>query len=144
MFPLRNAVATVLIVVALLCTAACSTPAIRIARDIEAGVGDLGTGEGARVDISYAPGSWSGGCSGSYTLRIDKGSAVSLGNNNFRIQDNSGPLHVRCTGNGASNTSYHLRFVDVPAPLEVAKARGESAVIEVQRVSGRPTAVGLR
>lgn len=99
------------------------------------------------VPIFLTPRSWPEGCSGSYTLRIEKGAAVDKGHNNFRIMENSGGLSVRCYGQEVNatgwGTTYHLRFVDVPATVEVRKNGGEPAVIEVQRVSGRAVVVGL-
>src|SRR5687767_36569 len=111
-----------IVVAVLLLFGACSDGAPGAAKDIEAGVKKLGSSEGARTEISYAPGS----CSGSYTVRIEKGTATDLGNGNFRINAGSGPLLVRCDGSGGSGTTHHLRFVDVPASVEVTKNRGEA------------------
>jgi hypothetical protein len=127
------------VVAAVVFMAACSDAATRAANTIESGVKDLGSAEGARADVSYAP-----SCSGSYKLRIEKGTATDLGNGNFRINANSGGLSVRCDGGEGSGTTYHLRFVDVPATVEVTKNQGESASIEIRRVSGRATLTGLR
>jgi hypothetical protein len=135
------------IVAVLLCMGACSDAATRVAYDIESGTRRLGSAEGARADESHAPRSWPEGCSGSYTLRIEKGAAANKGDNNFRIIENSGGLSVRCHGHDGNlsgwGTTYHLRFVDVPAAVEVRKDGGETAVIQVQRVSGRAVVVGL-
>lgn len=58
-----------------------------------------------------------------------------------------GGLLVRCYGYGGNSTgwgtTYHLRFVDVPATVEVTKNGGEAAVIEIQRRSGRAIVVGV-
>ena len=87
------------------------------------------------------------GCSGSYTLRIEQGAAVSDGHGNFHVTERSGDLSVHCFGRDGNEagwgTTYHLRFVDVPATLEVTKKTGESAIVDVQRVSGRATVAGL-
>ena len=103
--------------------------------------------EGARVEISYVPRSWPSGCSGSYALRLEKGAAADQGHGNFRITENSGGLSVRCYGRDGNptgwGTTYHLRFVNVPATAEVRKSGGETAVIEIQRVSGKAIVVGL-
>lgn len=135
------------IVAVVLFMGACSDAATRVAYDIESGTRKLGSGEGARTDISHGPRSWPEGCSGAYMLRIEKGAAVDKGHNNFRIMENSGGLSVRCDGHDGNatgwGTTYHLRFVDVPATVEVRKNGGEPAVIEVQRVSGRAVVVGL-
>ena len=133
---------------ALLLTTACSDAATRVAYDIESGTRRLGSAEGARVEIPHTPQSWPAGCAGSYVLRIEKGTAVGDGHGNFDVGANSGGLSVRCYGQDGSaaawGTTYHLRFVDVPATVEVEKKRGETAVIEVQRLSGRAAVVGLR
>jgi hypothetical protein len=44
----------------------------------------------------------------------------------------------------AAATTYHLRFVDVPATVQVEKNAGEPAVIYIERVSGRAVLLGLR
>lgn len=135
------------ILAGLLFMAACSDAATRAAYDIESGTRRLGSREGDRAEISYVPGSWPAGCSGSYTLRIEKGTAADQGHGNFRITENSGGLLVRCYGHDGYaagwGTTYHLRFVDVPAAVEVTKNRGETAVIEIQRISGKAIVVGM-
>lgn len=135
------------IVACLLFTAACSDAATRAAYDIESATRKLGTREGAHVEIAYAPRSWPSGCSGSYTVRIEKGAAAAHSDGNVGIAENSGGLIVRCygyDGNPAGwGTTYHLRFVDVPATVEVTKNRGETAVIEIRRVSGKAVVVGM-
>lgn len=127
---------------------ACSDAATRVAYDIEAGTKRLESAEGARAEISHTPRSWPEGCAGSYTLQIEKGVAIDLGNGNFRISGDSGGLSVNCYGSDGRphgwGTTYHLRFVDVPATVKVTKNGGETAVIEVERKSGRPVLVGVR
>jgi hypothetical protein len=136
------------LVAALLFMAGCSDAATRVAYDIESGTGRLGSSEGARVEIPHVPRSWPEGCSGSYTLRIEKGAATSDGQGNFRTNESSGNLSVRCFGSDGNehrwHTTYHLRFVDVPASVEVRKNGGDAAVIEIQRASGKPVVIGLR
>jgi hypothetical protein len=136
---------TIAIVASLFVTIACSDAATRLAYDIESGVDKLGQSDGARASIAHGPRSWPEGCSGAYSLRIEKGGATSLGQNNFRIKDGSGGLSVRCAGQGSGGwgTTYHLRFVDVPVTVEVSKNDGEAATIELQRVAGRAVLVGL-
>jgi hypothetical protein len=135
------------VVAVALCLGACSDAATRVAYDIESGTRKLGSDDGARADISHAPRSWPDGCAGSYTLRIEKGASINEGHNNFRSVKGSGGLSVSCYGQDGNahgyGTTYHLRFVDVPAAVAVSKNRGETAFIEVQRVSGRATIVGL-
>jgi hypothetical protein len=135
-------------VAALLALAGCSDAATRVAYDIESGIEKLEPRDGARADIRHAPRSWPEGCSGSYTLRIEKGAAVNLGNGNFRTAENSGNLSVQCYGDDGNphrwHTTYHLRFVDVPATVEVTKQAGEAAVIQTQRVAGKPIVAGVR
>ena len=139
--------AACLIAHGLLFVTACSDAATRVAYDIESGTRNLGTADGTRAEIVHSPRSWPDGCSGSYTLKIEKGRATDVGHGNFRVQENSGGISVNCYGHDGSargwGTSYHLRFVDVPATVEVAKNGGEAAVIEVQRVAGRAVVVGL-
>jgi hypothetical protein len=136
------------VVAALLFMAGCSDAATRVAYDIESGTGRLGSSEGARLEIPHVPRSWPEGCSGSYTLRIEKGAATSDGQGNFRTKENSGGLSVRCYGSDGNehrwHTTYHLRFVDVPAPVEVTKNGGDTTVIEVQRASGKAVVTGVR
>jgi hypothetical protein len=119
----------------------------RVAYDIESGTRKLSATEGARADISHAPRSWPADCAGSYTLRIEKGASINKGNNNFRTVEGSGGLSMNCFGQDGNahgyGTTYHLRFVDVPAKVEVTKKDGETAVIKVQRISGRATVVGV-
>jgi hypothetical protein len=54
---------------------------------------------------------------------------------------------VRCYGSDGNlhswGTTYHLRFVDVPATVQIDKNGGGTAVIEVERRSGRALIVGL-
>jgi hypothetical protein len=125
----------------------CSDAATRVAYDIESGTGRLQSDEGARADISHVPRSWPEGCSGSYTLRIEKGAAVHDGQGNFRTAENSGGLSVRCYGQDGNahrwHTTYHLRFVDVPATVEVTKNGGQTAIIQIQRLSGKANVIGL-
>jgi len=136
------------LVAALLLAAACSDAATRVAYDIESNVNKLGSAEGSRAEIVHMPRSWPEGCSGSYTMRISKGRAIATGHNNFHIAENSGGLAVGCytgSGNrGGWGTTYHLRFVDVPATVEVTKNTGEATVIELQRIGARAVVVGLR
>jgi hypothetical protein len=136
------------IVAGMLFLSGCTDAATRVAYDLERGSGRLGSREGARQDVSHVPRRWPEGCAGSYTLRLDRGSAVALGHNNFRTTEGSGGLHVRCfAGDGNPHswgTTYHLRFVDVPAPVQVDKKYGETAVIELQRINGRAVVVGVR
>jgi hypothetical protein len=136
------------VVAALLFMAGCSDAATRVAYDIESGTDRLASNDGARLEISHVPRSWPEGCSGSYTLRIEKGAATSDGQGNFRTTEDSGGLSVRCYGSDGNEhrwrTTYHLRFVEVPAPVEVRKNGGDPAVIEIQRASGKALVIGLR
>jgi hypothetical protein len=136
------------VVAGILSLCGCTDAATRVAYDLEWGAGRLGSREGARRDVSHVPRRWPEGCAGSYTLRLDRGSAIALGHNNFRNTEGSGGLHVRCfaaDGNPHSwGTTYHLRFVDVPVPVEMDKKGGETAVIELQRINGRAVVVGAR
>src|SRR5688572_26668625 len=79
---------TLAIVAGLVFLVGCSDAATRAAYEIESGTRRLGSDEGARADIAHAPRSWPEGCSGSYTLRIEKGAAASTGQGNFRIMEN--------------------------------------------------------
>jgi hypothetical protein len=60
----------------------------------------------------------------------------------------SGGIGVSCYnasgGQVGYGTTYHLRFVDVPATVTVNKGFNETALIEVQRIDGRAVVVGLR
>jgi len=125
----------------------CTDAATRVAYDIEAGTGRLGSREGSRTEIRHTPSRWPGGCAGSYTLVIDAGGADALGHGNFRTRENSGSLHVRCYGSDGNahswGTTYHLRFVEVPAAVQIQKNYNETAVIEVERKSGKAFVTGL-
>ena len=131
----------------LLFAAACSDAATRVAYDIESGTRTLGTTDGNRTEITHTPRAWPDGCAGSYALRIERGKASDQGHGNFRVEEKSGGISVSCFGNDGSSmawgTTYHLRFVDVTATVEVTKNGGEAAIIELQRVNGRTVVVGL-
>lgn len=144
---LLRTVAACLIMPGLFFVAACSDAATRVAYDIESGTRKLGTTDGNRAEITHTPRSWPDGCAGSYTLRIERGKASNQGHGNFFIQEKSGGISVSCFGDGGNSmawgTTYHLRFVDVLATVEVTKNGGEAAVIDIQRVDGRAVLVGL-
>jgi hypothetical protein len=84
------------IVAAAMLAVACSDAGTRVAYDIEAGVKELGAPDGARVSVRHVPKSWPGGCSGAYTLTIERGTSTKDGQGNFRISPESGGLAVRC------------------------------------------------
>jgi len=122
---------------------ACSDAGTRVAYDIEAGVPRLPPTEGSTVTIEHTPKSWPEGCTGPYVLEIQQGTAINDGGGNFHIAPDAGDLSVRCSGGGGS-TTYHLRFVDVPATVRVSKAAGESALLILRREHGRAVLVGVR
>jgi len=126
-----------------LTASACSDAGTRVAYDIEAGVQRLPAAEGSTITIEHTPTSWPEGCTGPYVLEIRQGTAIGDGRGNFHIAPGAGSLSVSCPGGGGS-TTYHLRFVDVPAALSVRKAAGESALLIVLRAHGRAMLVGLR
>jgi hypothetical protein len=130
---------------AMLFTAACSDAGTRVAHDIESAAKTLGSIEGSRISIRHVPRSRPEGCAGSYTLTIGAGRALGDGHGNFRIVEGARGLSVHCVDPpaGGGSTTYHLRFVDVPATLQVSKSAGEAAIIDLQRVSGRAVVVGL-
>jgi hypothetical protein len=125
----------------------CTDAATRVAYDIEAGTSRLGSRDGSRAEIRHTPKRGPEGCAGSYTLVLDAGAADALGSGNFRIREKSGPLHVRCSGADGNThswgTTYHLRFVEVPAALQVEKKYNEATIIEVERRAGKAIVTGL-
>jgi hypothetical protein len=144
----RTRRARLFVVALMLLSSACTDAATRVAYDIESGTRKLGSQDGARAEIRHTPKRSPGGCAGSYTLLIGRGSSDNLGNNNFRIRGNSDGLSVRCYASDGNlhawGTTYHLRFVDVPEAIQIEKKWGETTVIDVERRSGRALVVGLR
>lgn len=99
--------------------------ATRVAFDIEAGAGKLGSEEGARYAIRYTPGN-SSECRGPYTVQLDKAGALIVW-----CKDASGNTVA------SGGTSYHSRFIDTPKTYIVEKVAGTTLAIEIERRHGR-------
>jgi len=107
--------------------------ATRLASDIEAGAGHLGSAPGARYTIADATPSKGGECTGPYTVQLDR----------------VGALIVWCkdaAGHTVSShsTSYHTRFVDTERTFLLDKPAGSTLAIDHERRGGRAVVVDVR
>jgi len=107
--------------------------ATRLAYDIEAGAGRLGTQSGAKYSIRHNTPSKAGECTGPYTVQVDK----------------VGALVIWCkdaTGRTVSShsTSYHARFIDTPRTYILEKPAGATLTIDIERRNGRATVTDVR
>ncbi len=108
--------------------AGCVTDAAtRIAYDIEAAAGRIGSSEGDGVRIVHRTPSKSGECAGPYRVQFDQ----------------VGALIVWCkapdgvTTESSHSTTYHARFVQTAATVILDKRAREPLVIELERRGGR-------
>lgn len=133
MITLRRRVLGAIVLAAL---AGCGLPtdaATRLAYDIEAGVEQLGSEDGASFSVQHATPSRSGECTGPYKVQLDR----------------VGAMIVWCddaTGKTVSShsTSYHARLVDTPQTFLLNKAAGETLTIDLERRGGRAFIVDVR
>src|SRR5262245_32016089 len=96
--------------------------ATRLAYDLEAGAGRLGTQSGARYSIRHHTPSRPDQCTGPYTVQLDK----------------VGALIIWCKDAGgrtvsSHSTSYHARYVDSPQTYLLDKPAGSPLTIELER-----------
>jgi len=104
--------------------------AMRIAYDIEAGVGRLSQGADARFSIQHNTPSKAGECAGPYMVQLDKVGALIIW-----CKDETGKTVA------SHSTSYHARFVDTPQTYILEKPAGSTLTIEIERRGGRPIVV---
>ena len=107
--------------------------ATRLAYDIEAGAGRLGTEAGARYSIQHNTPSKAGECVGPYTVQLDKVGALITW-----CKDASG--HTV----SSHSTSYHARFVDTPQTYIVEKPAGSTLTIDIERRDSRAVVIDVR
>ena len=120
----------------LVALAACDTwtdAATRIAYDIEAGEGRLGSAQGARYSIEHATPSKSGECTGPYKVQLDKVGALII-------------CFYDATGRTVSShsTTYHGRFIDTPRTWLLDKPAQSTLIIDIQRRGGRAVVTDVR
>ena len=122
--------------IAVAALAACSLDftdaATRLANDIEAGAGRLGSENGATYSIEHHTPSKAGECTGPYTVQLDKVGALIIW-----CKDAAGHTVA------SHSTSYHARFVDTPQTWIVDKPAGATLVIEIERRAGRAVVTGV-
>jgi hypothetical protein len=107
--------------------------ATRLAYDIEAGAGRLGSNPDARYTITHATPSRAGECTGPYKVQLDKVGAIVIWCN-----DEAGRTV------SSHSTSYHARFVDTPRTFILDKPAGSPLLIELERRAGRAVVVDVR
>lgn len=107
--------------------------ATRLAYDIEAGAGRLGSPAGSRYTITHATPSKAGECTGPYTVQLDKVGAIIVW-----CKDDTGRTV------SSHSTAYHARFVDTPRTFYLEKPAGSPLVIELERRGGRAVMVEAR
>jgi hypothetical protein len=115
--------------------AGCFTdPATRIAYDIEAGAGRLGSNNGATYTITHRVPSKAGECEGGYKVQFDKVGALIIW-----CKDKSGEGIA-----SSHSTSYHHRFVTTPSTYILEKAAGDPLLIELERRGGNAVIASVR
>lgn len=122
----------------LLCAAAVAgcdltDPATRLAYDIEAGAGRLGSAEGAATTIRHPFPSKAGQCVGPYRVQVDK----------------VGALIVWCNDAGGATVSSHstthsARYVRTPQTWIVDKPARATLEIELVRQQGQAVVADVR
>lgn len=125
-----------LLLIALATVTACdigTDPATRLAYDIEAGAGRLGSEPGAQYSIQHNTPSKSGECAGPYTVQIDRVGALIIW-----CKDADG--HTV----SSHSTSYHARFVDTPQTYILEKPAGTTLTIDLERRGGRAVIADVR
>jgi hypothetical protein len=105
--------------------------ATRLAFDIEAGVGKLGSAEGSTYSIRHTP-SDDDECSGPYSVHLDKVGALIVW-----CKDAAGATIA------SGSTSYHSRFIGTPQTYNLDKSAGTTLIIDVVRQNGRAVVSGM-
>jgi len=107
--------------------------ATRLASDIEAGAGRLGTEAGARFGIQHRTPSKPDECAGPYAVQLDKVGALIIW-----CKDAAGRTV------SSHSTSYHARFVDTPQTFNLEKPAGSTLTIDLERRDGRAVVTDVR
>ena len=108
-------------------------PATRLAYELEAGTGRLGSEAGATYTVQHNQPSKSGECVGPYKVQLDKVGALIIWCN-------------EASGHTVSShsTSYHARFVETPQTYIVEKPAGTTLTIDLERRNGRAVVTNVR
>jgi hypothetical protein len=125
-----------LVLMCLTTVAACdgaTDAATRLAYDIEAGAGRLGSEDGAKHSIQHDTPSKSGECTGPYTVQLDKVGALIIW-----CKDAAGQTV------SSHSTSYHARFVDAHQTFKLEKPAGTALTIDIERRDGRAVVTDVR
>jgi hypothetical protein len=107
--------------------------ATRIAYDIKAGAGRLGSEDGAVHSVHHKTPSASGQCTGPYKLQLDKVGAIIIW-----CKDASGQTV------SSHSTTYHARYVDTPTTYLLDKDAGTTLTIDLERRGGRAVVTDAR
>jgi hypothetical protein len=107
--------------------------ATRLAYDLEAGAGRLGSEPGARYSVQHRTPSRSGEREGPYSVQVDKVGALFIW-----CRDGAGRTV------SSHSTSYHARFVDTPKTYILEKPAGATLTIDLERRAGRAVIADAR
>lgn len=124
------------ILIALVAVTGCDVvtdAATRLAYDIKAGAGRLGSEEGAVHSIHHQTPSASGHCIGPYKLQLDKVGAIIIW-----CKDAIGETV------SSHSTTYHARFIDTPTTYLLDKDAGTTLTIDLERRGGRAVVTDVR
>ncbi len=107
--------------------------ATRLAYDLKAGAGRLGSEDGAVHSVHHKTPSASGQCTGPYKLQLDKVGAIIIW-----CKDASGQTV------SSHSTTYHARYIDTPTTYLLDKDAGTTLTIDLERRDGRAVVTDVR
>ena len=109
-------------------------PATRLAYDLEAAAGRVGSAEGSTYALVHHTPSHAGECDGPYRIQADKVGAIIVW-----CRDVSGTATL-----SSHSTSYHSRFLVTPETFIVDKRAREDLVVLLERRDGRVVISSVR